>query len=196
MAASFKELVIGGQFALVKGFLVGYRFGTGKEFKYFFHRKSGIRRDTLSELVKEVLELDNHVHVCIEQDAVDGFRAAVGKASPVLGLALKAERSIQGAHFDFSFKINNRQVADDVKKALGSLPAAVEIRDYKPVEKEDKTVRDGGTAGYAPLHEYTFGGQGVVAGDFDGVMEVFLRLKRLPDSGVVLVNDIGLEFAD
>ena len=84
MEKAYTELVIAGPFALVKGFLMGFRCGIETEFNYFFHRKCGIRRDTLAELVKEALDMDNYVHLCLENDVLDRFREAVEKAQPVV----------------------------------------------------------------------------------------------------------------
>ena len=70
MQEKFTELVVSGSFALVKGFLLGFKGGSETDFCYFFHRKSGIRRDTLVELLKEVLDLDNYVHLCLEDKVV------------------------------------------------------------------------------------------------------------------------------
>lgn len=195
MSTRFKELVISGPFGLVKGFLLGYRAGSGGDFRYFFHRKSGIRRDTLAELVKEVLEVENYVHVCLEESAVKGFQGAVEVYRESLGLEVSQVRAIKGASFGFSFNLNNRGLAEQVKKALDALPDGVHLKDYAPEEKgssKDKT--DEATGGYAPLHEYTFRGQGVAEGDFDGVMDLFLRARRMPQSNVLLLGEMSLEF--
>ena len=116
MEAKFSELVISGSFALVKGFLLGFRGGTGKDFDYFFHRKSGIRRDTLAELLKEVLDMDNYVHLCLEQAVVQDFKQAVAGAEPLVGVKIKKARPIKLGRFDFSFVINNREAAEKVKE--------------------------------------------------------------------------------
>jgi len=197
MSTRFKELVISGPFGLVKGFLLGYRAGSGGDFRYFFHRKSGIRRDTLAELVKEVLEVENYVHVCLEESAVDGFRRAVNACRESLGLDVSEEKPIRGARFGFSFSLNNRELADQVKKAFAALPEGVHLEGYAPEEKDSEYLaHHGGTVGYAPLHDYTFQGQGVAVGDFDGVMDLFLRARRMPQSSAVLLGEMSLEFGD
>jgi hypothetical protein len=193
MPKGYRELVVAGSFALVKGFLLGFRCGTGKEFSYFFHRKSGIRRDTLAELVKDVLELDNYVHLCLEEDIVESFKEAVAKAGPVVGIEIRNVRPIKEARFDFSFRINNREAADKIKDMLNNLPQGVKIEGYEP---QELTHEKGGKVigGYAPFHAYGFKGSGVVRGDFGGVMELFLRVKRMPESELMLLGDIVLNF--
>jgi len=193
MQNSFTELVIAGSFACVKGFLLGFRCGSGKQFSYFFHRKHGIRRDTLAEMVKEVLELDNYVHLCLEDGIVQDFKQAVEKAKPVIGLEIERERRIKEAHFQFSFSIKNLESAKRVKEIFSSLPSGVNLEGYQPREE---ILPEGGTStgGYAPFHTYVFKGDGTVRGDFGGVMELFLKVKRSPDSDLVLLSDIMLDF--
>jgi hypothetical protein len=193
MTKDYRELVVAGSFALVKGFLLGFRCGSGREFSYFFHHKSGIRRDTLTELVKDVLELDNYVHLCLEEDVVESFKEAVAKAGPVVGIEVRKERRIKEARFDFSFRINNRRAADKIKETLNNLPQGVKIEGYEPQELTHKN-EEKATAGYAPIHAYDFKGSGVVRGDFGGIMELFLKIKRMPESELMLMGDIVLNF--
>jgi len=196
MEKAYTELVIAGPFALVKGFLMGFRCGMGTEFGYFFHRKSGIRRDTLAELVKEVLDMDNYVHLCLENDVLDRFRKAVEKTRPLIGIEIKNERQIKQARFDFSFNISNIQAAERVKQILSNLPPEVKLEEYKPLEKTHPEEEKSKIGGYAPLHPYTFKGCGRVVGDFCAVMDLFLKAKRMPESDLVLLSEITLDFAD
>ncbi|MEA2062458.1 MAG: hypothetical protein U9P14_02065 [Gemmatimonadota bacterium] len=193
MQAQYTELVISGTFAMVKGFLLGYRCGTGEEFGCFFHRKSGIRRDTLAEMLRDVLELDNLVHLCLEQKAAAGFKRALEKVEPLVGMQIKQERLIREAKFNFSFVINNRQAASEVKEVLSGLPESVELVDYDESESKDERAVVGG---YAPRHSYTFKGQGTLEGEFEGVMELYLRVKRMPGSELMLMGDIVLGFGE
>ena len=194
MQAKFTELVVSGSFALVKGFLLGFKGGSEADFDYFFHRKSGIRRDTLAELLKEVLDLDNYVHLCLEDTVVPAFKRAVAEAEPLVGIRIKNERPVKEARFDFSFVIKNREAAEKVKQVLAELPEGVELLDYEPVEEthDDKT----GIGGYAPEFPYQFKGSGTVRGEFGGVIELFLTAKRMPEGQLVLLNDIALGFED
>lgn len=196
MEKAYTELVIAGPFALVKGFLMGFRCGVENEFGYFFHRKSGIRRDTLAELVKEVLEVDNYVHICLENDVLDRFRKAVEKTRPLIGLEIKNERPIEKARFDFSFNISNREAAGKVKQVLENLPQSLSLENYEPQEEIHPEEEKSKIGGYAPLHPYTFKGCGRVSGDFGAVMELFLKAKRMPQSDLLLLSEIALDFAD
>ena len=194
MEKAYTELVVAGPFALVKGFLMGFRCGSDREFSYFFHRKSGIRRDTLAELVKEVLEMDNYVHLCLENDVLDTFRKAVEKNRTSIGLEIKNERPIKEARFDFSFNISNRDAAGNIKRLLSDLGPDVKLEGYEPQE-ETHPEGESKIGGYAPLHSYTFKGCGRISGDFGAVMELFLKAKRMPESDLMLLSEITLDFA-
>jgi len=195
MQEDYTELVVEGSFALVKGFLIGFRYGSGNEFNYFFHHKSGIRRDTLAELLKEILDMDNYVHLCLEKNIVDIFKQAVLKAKPLIGIDVKKERQIKEARFNFSFSINNREAAERIKEMLNKLPPGVELEDYQPQE-ESHPEGEGGTGGYAPLHPYSFKSDGTVKGNFGAVMELFLKAKRMPESELMFLSEIVLGFED
>ena len=194
MQAVYRELVISGSFALVKGFLLGFKCGSASDFIFFFHRKSGIRRDTLAELVKEVLDLDNYVHLCLEDGVVPKFKEAIEKAAPLVGLKIIKERLIKQGRFDFSFAINNREAAEKVKEVLAGLPEGVELVDYEPIEE----IHDDSAAvgGYAPQHPYQLRGCGTIRGQFGGVIDLFLRAKRMPEGELMLLSELVLGFED
>ena len=90
MVKSFSEIVIEGHFGLVKGFLMGFLYGGEKEFSYFFHRKSGIRRETFKDLLKELFEFENYVHLCIENSKVSKFNKAIEKSHDKIGLQVRS----------------------------------------------------------------------------------------------------------
>ena len=195
MQKKFTELVVSGSFDLVKGFILGFRCGSGMEFDYFFHHKSGIRRETIAEMVKELLELENYIHLCLENDFVERFKEAAAKVKPLIGLEVKKERRIKEARFNFSFSISNREAAQRVRETLANPPAGVHIEGYQPQEESHPEIENG-SAGYAPLHPYLLKGQGTVTGEFGGVMELFLKSKRMPESELMLLDNITLTFED
>jgi len=51
MSTPFTELIIKAPFMLVKGFLLGFMHGRNESFDYFFYRKAGIRRETLTDQI-------------------------------------------------------------------------------------------------------------------------------------------------
>ncbi|MEJ2052793.1 MAG: hypothetical protein P8X42_02645, partial [Calditrichaceae bacterium] len=76
MKQSFYEIVLEGNFMLVRGFVVGFLSAIKPGGLYFFHRKAGIRRETLKEFLRDFFEMENHVHFCLEADLIDDFKKA------------------------------------------------------------------------------------------------------------------------
>ena len=147
MVKSFSEIVIEGPFGLVKGFLMGFLYGGNKEFSYFFHRKAGIRRDTLKNLLKELFEFENYVHLCIENSNVPKFTKAIEKAHDKIGLRVKSVKKIKSASFNFSYEIFNEKIANEIKNLFLEDAKKVKLLNYKPLHIKDKAAM--GIEGYA-----------------------------------------------
>ena len=194
MQKSFSELVIEGQFVLVKGFILGFLHGSDHEFDYFFHRKYGIRRETFKEFIKELFEFENHVHVCLENNVIPKFIKAIEKSKENIGMEVKSVRAISSANFTFSFEIFNEELAKETKDLFKNSPAGVKISGYKPVEEIDKDAA--GIEGYTPVHEFAARGNGTANGNFHDIMELFLNIKRSNASESVMCSEINLELEE
>ena len=194
MQKNFSELVIEGQFILVKGFILGFMHGSDHEFDYFFHRKHGIRRETFKDFIKEIFELESHVHVCIENNIVPKFLKAVEKSQDKIGLQVNSVRAINSANFTFSFEIFNEELAKETEAIFENSPAGVKIIDYKPVEEvSDEAV---GVEGYAPVHSFVARGSGKAEGNFHDIMDLFLNIKRSRGSESIMCGEINLDLED
>ncbi len=55
MNQSFYEIVLEGNFMMVRGFIIGFMAATKQDGLYFFHRNTGIRRETLKSLYENFL---------------------------------------------------------------------------------------------------------------------------------------------
>ncbi len=190
MRQKFVEIVLEGRFMMVKGFLLGFLSCTKPDGKYFFHRKSNIRRDTFKEMLKEFFELDNYAHFCLQADLVDNFKKSTKLFTKVTGNKIKSIRTISSANFTFALEVYSEQFGKEAKQLFEVLPPDVNIIDYEPVEKRDKEGK--GTEAYAPLHEYVFRAKGKVEGDFGGVMDLYLNIKRSDFSEFVICSEIQL----
>lgn len=186
----YTELVIEGPFMLVKGFLLGFLATTRPDSKYFFHRKAGIRRETLKDFLKELFELENYVHLCLETDLVDSFKSAIEKFSETTMMKVKSEKKITSANFSFAYEFFNEQLAQKAKNLLSELPQNVKIVNYHPYEEKDAT--GSGVEGYAPLHEFTSRARGEVEGDFAGVIDLYLKIKRSDLSESIICGKVNL----
>jgi len=194
MAASFSELIIEGQFALVKGFLMGFYFGSEKPLKYFFHRKHGIRRETFGEFLKEMLEMDTYTHVCIEDNIVARFISAIERSEDKIGLKVKAVRNIKAAKFEFSYDLFNEDQARQANEIFSNVPPGVTLSGYQPKELRESDAK--GMEGYAPVHEYESSASGTVEGNFGGVMDLFLAIKRSDLAENINCSEITLDLEE
>ncbi len=192
MASKYSELIIKAPFLFVKGFLMGYMHGRNEFFDYFFHRKSGIRRETLGEMVKEFLALDCYTDLCMPNRVVKDFVTAIEEIEPRMGITVERQREIESASFLFRFKLYDRKSAGIARELFGELPAGVNLTDYQPVEEVDEELR--GVRGTGVVHPYKFQGDGKAGGDFEGVLNFFLTIKRSSLAELILCSDIKLHF--
>ena len=68
----------------------------------------------------------------------------------------------------------------------------MELEGYAPVEE---MVHDAGaelSAGYAPEHVYAIRGKGGVSGDFDGVINLYRRIKQSEAAQFILTGEVDL----
>lgn len=194
MQKSFSELVIEGPFVLVKGFIMGFLYGSDIEFDYFFHRKHGIRRETFREFIKELFEFDSYVHLCLENNVVPKFIKAIEKSHDKIGLAVKSLRAIRSASFSFSYEIFNEDLAKETKALFENSPAGVQVTDYKPIEEiSDDAI---GVEAYAPVHSFITRGSGKARGNFHDIMELYLNIKRSKASESIMCSEIKLDLED
>ncbi|HGY56125.1 MAG TPA: hypothetical protein ENK44_10505 [Caldithrix abyssi] len=194
MSRSFHEIVMEGPFLLVKGFLLGFLAGVKPEGRYFFHRRAGIRRDTFREFIKELFELENYQHLCLESDLVNKFKEASRLYAKVTGMEIKSVRKIKSAQFSFAYEMFNEELALKAKEVLESLPESVKVLDFHPLEIKENEGK--GLESYAPLHDFTARGKGTVTGDFDGVIDLFLKIKRSEFADFVVLTDVKLELEE
>ncbi len=191
MARKFSEIVIEGPFMLVKGFLLGFLSCKKPDGKYFFHRKANIRRETLKEFVKELFELENYVHLCLEDDLIEPFKQSLELYTKVTGYGIQSVKPIKGAHFSFAAELFEKDLADNFKQILENLPEGVQLINYHPSEEIERDAK--GIESYAPLHEYVFRAKGEIEGDFEGVIDVYMQIKRSDLSEFVICSEIKLQ---
>jgi len=192
MSEKYSEIVIEGSFMLAKGFLLGFLANEKPDSNYFFHRKSGIRRETFRELLKDFFELDNHAHVCLENSLCEKFKKASEFYTKITGNKVISAKEIATASFTFSYEFYNEAMSGEAKALLKNLPENVEVIDYFPYEEK---VREGhGIEGYAPLHEFTARARGKFSGDFEGIMNTYLKIKKSDFSESFICGEVVLGF--
>ena len=195
MVHNFSEIVIKGPFFLVKGFIMGYLYGVEKKFEYFFHRKTGIRRETFKNIIKEYFEFENYVHLCIENDVLPKFLSAIEKSHDKIGLSVESIRNIKSANFSFSYEVFNENLSQELKLIFKKKKKEkLKIIDYQPIDQKCKGAN--GVEGYAPIHAFISKGSGKVEGNFYDVMQLFLSVKRCAASNFITCTDISLELEE
>ena len=194
MEKTFSELIIKGNFTLVKGFLLVYLCGSAPDAKYFFHRKKGIiRRDTLMGMMKGFLEVENRVYLCLEDSAVEGFKKAVAAAEEKIGISIGECKKIKGAEFLFSFEVYSNELANECKGIFSNLPENIELAEFEPVETVNEKVSPIGY--HSEKHPYRYGGKGTAKGGFCGIVELFMMCKRSKCSKFIECDEVILKYA-
>ena len=191
MARKFSEIVIEGPFMLVKGFLLGFLSCKKPDGKYFFHRKANIRRETLKEFVKELFELENYVHLCMENDLIEPFKQSLELYTKVTGYGIQSVKAIKGAHFSFAAELFEKDLAVNFRQIIENLPEGVKLINYRPSEEFERDAK--GIESYAPLHEYVFRAKGEIEGEFEGVVDTYMKIKRSDLSEFIICSEIKLQ---
>jgi hypothetical protein len=192
MKTTFTELVIEGPFILVKGFLMGYWATQDHPPRYFFHRKAGIRRQTLRDLMVELFELENMVHLCLEDSAVPTFEVALEKAGRIIGLKVRSKRKVLSASFQFSYEVYNRELADACQELIQGLPEGVSLSGHEPIEEVTHHAGPELSAGYAPEPLFALRGKGNAQGDFDGLIKFYLACRHSKAAPFMLLGEVDL----
>jgi hypothetical protein len=100
---------------------------------------------------------------------------------------LKSAKLVKKAQFNFTAKTYGRPYAAEIKALLKKLPAGIELRDYKPLERENRDAR--GVELYAPEHEYTFEASGTLSGELG---ELIALRKKMDDHPLIETERIKL----
>ncbi len=186
----FVELVIESPFILFKGFLMGFIEGTGEKPVYFFSKRTGIKTETLVESLKVWFGFETLVHVCIEKKFADKLKKALDNTFDKLGMKVKSEKEIKSASFDFKVTFYRKKDADKFEKLIKSLPEGVVLDEFaKDVDIDKDAEKERGV--YTAEHPYVYKGEGEIVGDFEGVLDVYLKLKDMPH---VELEEVYLNF--
>jgi len=192
MGKTFYEVVFEGHYHTIFGLLEGFMMGADKDWDYYFSKKVHVQQDTFADVLREWITLGGKLHhVLIEEEFLNAFKTALQKRSDdsKVGMKyIKSEKKILSGSFSFTFKAYAKKFGDEIKTLLETLPEGVELVDYTPKETVVKSAH--GVELYAPEHEYTFEGEGVVQGLLPGLLSMSRILRRHP---LVEVESIALK---
>jgi hypothetical protein len=172
MAVKHYDFVIKGESTVLCAYLEGFLRGKGIKSGYFFTEDYPIQSHYIKELIKYHGDV---VHLICRSNLRPAIRSAIPQSAGRFIFEIKESKSLTGATFDFKFKTASRPVGGIIKRLLGRHPAGVKLVNYEPKEIVDPDAK--GPEGYAPLHEYTFGGRGTIVGDIEGVLKVYEKLE-------------------
>ena len=182
MKKRYFELVFEGHYQTIYGLLEGFILGKGKDWKYFFSKNSGIKTETLSEIIAEWITFKTKIHHAImEEKFFNEFCASLKqwKDHPLINVKyIKSARLILNASFEFQFKTYGRKYGDEIKALLNYLPKELELHNYNPIEKETETAK--GIERYAPEHDYIFEGSGTISGEIEELINFRDKLGENP----------------
>ena len=194
MKTQFYEVVFEGHYKAVYGLLEGYLMGLGSDLPYYFSEKSGIRSETMTEIVLEWISLRGKLHhVIMEKTFYETFAEAVAARKDSRFVDTKFIRSaqlIRDATFTFEAETYGRKYGTEIKSILNNLQEGLELHDYNPVEKDTDDGK--GIELYAPEHDYVYKATGRISGELPGLISF---RKEMDDHPLIEVEYIELIFS-
>ncbi len=172
MAVKHYDFFIKGTPEVIVAYLDGYLRGKGVRGGYLFTEDLPFQSHTIKEFLKYRGDV---VHVICRGSLRPVIRAAIRQGSEEHDFEFVDSRSLKSANFGFKFKTANKQVAGTIKRLLRRLPAGVKIVDFKPCETQNPGAK--GAEGYAPLHHYSYCGEGIVRGNIESVLKLYYRFS-------------------
>jgi hypothetical protein len=172
MAAIYYEYTIKGNEEAMCAYLEGFLRGKGVKEGYFFSRDYPVHFHRLKEMIKYHGDTG---HVICQSKLQKMIQSAINQETTG-AFEIKDSQKITKASFHFEFETASRKVASTIKRDLGNLPPGVNVAYYEPEEVVNPKAK--GPEGYAPLHSYSFEGEGEIEGDVAGVFNAYSLLSN------------------
>lgn len=173
MAVNYYEYIIKGDEDTLCAYIGGFLRAKGIKEGCFFSKDCPFHRHQIREMIEYHGEV---THLICRSSLRSVIESAIRQSDDQLEFEIKETLEISKGSFHFKFETANRKVAGTIKRALGRMPDDVKIVDYEPEEVVNPKAK--GPEGYAPLHSYTFEGEGLIEGDIAGVLKVHERLAK------------------
>jgi hypothetical protein len=175
--AAYHEIVFEGSLPVVRAFLMGLYLGKGWAVPFLcsddhgIHGESGghkvLEKIKLTKALTYVLVIDRHVPVIAE---------AAHAAQTTLGLAVRRDRAVREAEFDYTFAVFDRRGAAKLRALLAQ--SGPDLVRTVLEEREATDPKGKGVEIYTPEHEYSFKGAGTVRGELLLVLAYRNALRR------------------
>ncbi len=173
MPSRHLEIVLAGPRGYTLGFVQGFLAGGGVSGEVLDAEAEGFDVATLREKLHEMLRPSvDTLHLVVPVRLVPAVRAAVAAATARdRRVAVRHERSLAGARFQFAFAVYVREHGPAIRSIFENLPDGVRLAEGSAIQ--EKTWEDGrGIEVYSPVHEYELSGEGLIEGDLTGVLRV------------------------
>ena len=167
----YYEYIIKGDEDELCAYLDGFLRGKGVKDGFYLVKDHPFRRHQVKEMIKYHGSVGHFICASKLRPLV---QTAVRQGAE-LELEIIEEKKITKCSFGIEFDTANRDVAGTIKRAVGRMPAGVELVEYTPEEVVDPSAE--GPEGYAPLHDYVFKGKGTVEGTVAGVLKAHAKLS-------------------
>ena len=178
MGDRYHEVVIEGAKGRSYGFVEGFLVAKGMVGRMYDMEVEGFDCEPLRERVRELFHPSEATHhALVPEQELPVFRLAAAEAQARnLAVSIHDERLVDGARFQFSFRIYSLIHAGRIRAWFDGLPAGVTLTDDTQFEEASNPDAKGMEA-YAPEHEYELRGEGAVSGAVEGVIELYRRCR-------------------
>ena len=193
MGGKYYEVVFEGKYDVICGMLEGFLLGENAEWKWYSGKDSGIETGTLTDIIKKWTSLKiRQQHIILDEEFHNALQNAIKEKVDLRYIKLKyagPAREIKSCSFKFTANAYAVKYGEEIKSILSKLPSGALIENYNPVETIDKDAE--GIELYAPVHDYTYKGEGTVTGEFG---DVIAFRKILDDHQLFQVSCVKLNF--
>ena len=190
MNRRYFELVVEGQFELIKGFVLGFLVGKGIHESAVFAREHHVKGDTdLKHVLRALTGKEDQARVVVEEGVCQSLAQSLANVREALPLRLVSTREISGAHAVFTYEAYAKEMGDELKALFVNPPEGVAVADYESEEKVEPGGK--GIEAYAPLHHYEIKAKGRITGAVRPLIDFYDQLEQHP---LVALEEIVLEF--
>ena len=173
MVPVFYELIIKGKEKIIDAFLRGFFLGRNIKKGFYMCDEHHMCEDP----GRGFLHFKDYVHLICRTDIKTGLESAIEQAPKDLGLKLYDTRKVTRAKFSFKFEIFNKKMGTSLKRMLNAPPKGVRLIGF--TDQEDINPEAKGVEMFAPLHEYSYSGEGQVDGDIEAVIHYYQKLDAI-----------------
>ena len=193
MGKKYYEVVFEGNYDTICGMIEGFILAKGARWEWYSSKSAGIETETFTEIIKEWASLKTRLHhIILEEEFHNAIQKELKERTDLKHLKLKytkSAREIKNCSFKFTANAYAKKYGEEIKSIIASPPEGVKIENFNPVEETDKDAK--GVELYAPVHDYTFKGDGIATGEVGAIITF---RKVLDDHPLVQVSSIRLNF--